>query len=733
MGPALPQRHAAQILALTVAVNATLAAPYSSLAQTSDVPANDTGALTRQLYDINTKADQREQSAQRLLTRPDPGARDVISRALNDYSQPAVQIAAVKALAASPTADPTLVNSLFALLDPYNDRSIVDFAGAALTAYKDSPDVLNRLISKFSDPDERVRVAVIKAAGTYIDKKVAKALIPMLASTEPPAVVNAATQALAYLTGLSASTDWRAWWQTHGDQSDSVFQAELVRGRAARFDEVARRRNELESELSRLLTEAYSKTPRGEQRTEVLLRYLRSSEASARAVGCRIALDGAQSDVTPDPVKQQLRQLIGDAAPDVRRNAALAIALINDADSVVPLLVQLNQETDTTVRAAIVSALKPTRDPRAVPTLMKLLDDPSADTVQQVADALGELAVRIRETDPALAESAAEKLAAVMAARTKPQDNIDLRTSLVKALAPLKSSNRRVQATLKTMLDSASEDRKVRREVLGAVGQYKNPEFADSIAAWTSDQNDLATRLIALRALGDSADNLGAFDKRLKDLIDPAKEPQQEVRDAAWKVLTILFAKAPLGQLGNFELTLKDRPDKLLVVLKEERSRFVTSGDAKSAAEKSQQIGDACRNAKLYADAIAAYTDALNYAAANGKTTEIICEGLLDAFLKNRNYPEGIQFAQQQIAQNNGFEGTAGPVIRSEADRLVNETKDFDAGVQLIDLALNMTPKLSPKYRDALQQLQSQVKNRGNQRNETPYPPNDPTQTAMAW
>ena len=724
----MPQRHAAQILALTVAINATLA-----FAQTSDVPLSDTGLLTRQLYDTSSKADQREQAAQRLLTRPDPEARKIIRGALGEFRDPAVQAAAVKALAASPTSDPDLINSLFALLDAYSDKSLIEGAGAALTAYKGNSEVLNRLIDKFEDRDERVRVSTIKAAGTYIEKRVAAALMPELAAKQPPAVAAAAAQALAYLTGLDVSTDWREWWKTHSDQSDSAFQAELVRGRAARFDEVARRRNDLESEISRLLTEAYLKTPRGDQRSDVLLRYLRSNEPSARAVGCRIALDAAQSDVTADPVKQQLRQLIGDATPDVRRNAALAIALINDADSVVPLLVQLNQETDTTVRAAIVSALKPTRDPRAVPVLIKLLDDPSPDTVQQVADAIGELGERIRATNPALAESAADKLAAVMAARTKPQDNIDLRTSLVLALAPFKSSNRGIQATLKNMLDSASEDRKVRRAVLGAVGQYKNPEFADSIAVWTSADNDLDTRLIALRALGDSADNLGAFDKRLSALIDPAKEPQQQIRDAAWKVMAGLFAKAPLGQLGNFEITLKDRPDRLLVVLKEERGRFVAAGDEKSAAEKSQQIGGACLDANLYADAIAAYTDALNYAVANNRSSEIISEGLLKAQLRNRNYQEGIQFAQKKISESSGYEGPLGGVIRDEADRLVNTTKDFDAGIQLIDLALNMKPKLSPRFSDALQQLQSQVKNRDTQHNETPYPPNNPTQTAMAW
>jgi HEAT repeat protein len=645
-----------------------------------------------------------------------------------------VQLAVVKALATSPSADLKLVDPLFALLSPYTgDRSLIDNAAVALTAFKTNGEVLNRLLSNVATGDERIRVACIRAAGTFVEKRVAASLVAMVDPGQPPAVVTAASQALAYLSGLDASTDaatWRNWWNQRKDLPENVFQAELARARSLRFDQTRRRYNDLETELTRLLRDAYDKTPR-DQRADALLRYLRSNEPSARVVGCRIAFDAAGSDVTPDAVRQQLRQLIGDASADVRRSAATVLALINDADAVVPLLTQLSQETDPSVKAALVTALAPTRDPRTIPLLIKLLDDPSIETVQPVADALFNMGSRLRETNPGLANETAEKLVRVIEQRTRERENVDLRNSLVQALGALRSTNRGVQTTLLRMLSSPQEDPKVRRSLLIAVGGYGSPNFADAIANWITDKSDPNTRLFALRALGDSAD-FGAVQGKLRDLMDKDKEPQPEIRDAAWKVFVKLITKAPVEQLGIWEVNLQNEPQKLIVVLNEQRNRAQQTGNAELAAMKSQQLGDADLRATNYADAIKAYSAALEYAEANNKNIEFISEGLLRAYLRNRQFQEGIQFAERKIRQNRGFEGNLGPIIREEAEQLVNVLRDADAGSALIDRALKMDPALSGRQYDLLQQLQAQVRNRGNQRNESPLQPNEAV-TAMAW
>lgn len=729
-------RRTAQILTLATALGTV-----NGLAQTApqnvppaSVPTTDVPALKAALYDTSAKADARDQAAQRLLARPGPEARGVILQAIKDDSSPAVQLSAVKALANSPTADPNLVTPLFALLSPYTvDRNLIDNAAVALTAFKNDGDVLNRLLTNVATGDERIRVACIRAAGTFVDKRVAASLVAMVDASQPPAVINAASQALSYLSGLDASTDaatWRNWWNQRKDLPDNVFQAEIARTRSARFDQTRRRYSDLESELSRLLKETYNNAPR-EQRADVLLRYLRSNESSARVIGCRIALEAANSDVTPPPVRQQLRQLIGDASPEVRRNASTVLALINDADAVVPLLTQLSQETDPSVKAALVSALGPTRDPRAIPVLIKLLDDPTTETLAPVAEAIGGMADRLRETEPALANETAEKLIRMVDQRTKERENIDLRNTLVQAVGKLRSSNRGVQTALLRMLNSPQEDPKVRRSLLTAVGAYGSPNFADAIANWITDKSDPSTRLFALRALGDSAD-FGAVQGKLRDLIDPEKEPQKDIRDEAWKVLVKLITKAPVEQLGIWEMNLQNDPQRLVVVLTEQRNRALLAGNQELAALKNQQLGDACLRATNYADAIKAFRQALDFAEANNKNTEFISEGLLRAYLRNRQFNDGIQFAEQKIRQNRGFEGNLGPIIREEAEQLVNVLRDADAGSSLIDRALKMDPALSGRQYDLLQQLQAQVRNRGNQRNETPFHSSEAI-TAMLW
>jgi HEAT repeat protein len=731
---ALTQRRPAQFLIIAAAI---AAAPFVRAQATpaADVPTTDVPALRAALYDNNARPDQREQAAQRLLSRPDPAARDILRVALTEFGQPAVQLAAARALAAKPTADATLVTPLLTLLDPNSPEPLLDATAKALSAYKTDPEVLSRLITLAATADERVRVAAIRASGTFPEKRAAAALVPLAdPATQPPRVASEAAAALTYLSGRDGATDaaaWQAWWAENRNKSDAQFQADLANARSARYDQARIRMTELEDEVSRTLVELYGRTPR-EQKTDVLVRYLRSAEPSVRAAGCRIARTSAETgDVTPQPIKEQLRGLVGDASPAVRRSAALALAVINDAEAVVPLLTQLNQETDTGVRAALADALRPTRDPRAVPVLLRLLDDPSKATAQTAAESLGELGERLRQSDPAGADAAAAKIMAVLEARTKPQDGIELRNALVQAVGPLQS--RSASFPLVRMLNSQAEDRRVRRSLLVAVGRYRNADFTDAIAAWMGDE-DAAIRLAAVRALGESANSFGEFAARLRDRIDP-KEKQPEVRDAAWRVLVGLFKKAPATQLGIWEVWLKDDPEKLIVLLTELRDRARANSDLARAADRDQQLGDANMRAGRFGDAITNYQEALKFAQANNKPSnvEIISEGLTEAYLRNNQFGPGITFVQQRIRQDPSAEGTLGPKIRREAERLVDVEKKYEAATQLIDLALKMDPPLSRRFTQDLQTLQAQVKARNNQQNQTPYPPTDAVQSAMLW
>ncbi|HEY0008535.1 MAG TPA: HEAT repeat domain-containing protein, partial [Tepidisphaeraceae bacterium] len=494
-----------------LAAAAVLASPLWVPAQ-ENVPANDTAALSQALIDPNTKPEARDDVARRLLVRIDPAARTVLRDTLTNAQQPAAQLAAVRALAGFPTADDSLIPALFSLLDPSAPRPVFEAAAEALTAFKTNGEVLNRLLTVAREGrDERLRIAAIRAAGTFADKRVPATLIPLIdPAAQPPNIIRAADAALSSLTGTTPGSmsleQWRRWWEGQSGKSDTQFQADLMAARGLQLDTARTTLTELEGEVARLLSKQYNDAPR-DQRPEVLLQLLRSSNGTVRANGCRLAAEAALlGEAQPQSIREQLRLLVGDPVPQVRRGAAGALAVINDSEALTPLLTQLNQEPDSTVRAAIAGALRPIGDVRAVPALLTLLNDPRIDTAQAAATALSEeqLGNRIRQTNPDLAEQAADTIWKTLQKRTSPVNNTDLRTDLVRGMTSLRSRAHAPQLT--QLLGRGAEQPKVLRSLLTAVGALRNAELAGAVAAYTDYADDSGVRLAAVRALGQVAD-----------------------------------------------------------------------------------------------------------------------------------------------------------------------------------------------------------------------------------
>ncbi|HEY0007394.1 MAG TPA: hypothetical protein VGB55_01610, partial [Tepidisphaeraceae bacterium] len=202
--------------------------------------------------------------------------------------------------------------------------------------------------------------------------------------------------------------------------------------------------------------------------------------------------------------------------------------------------------------------------------------------------------------------------------------------------------------------------------------------------------------------------------------LDPAKEKDADVRNAAWKVLTDLFPRAPTNQLDFWNDKLRNQPSRRIVVLTELRNRARAEGDARLVAARSQQIGDAAFEAQLYDDAVTAYREALQYAIQNRLPEDLISESLLNALLRARKSNEAVNFAQTQIARNKELGGILLPAIRQEIDRLINEVKDLPGASQLVTLALQMNPKPLPQQLDQLQQQAEEIQRRSKEQNLLP-------------
>lgn len=690
-----------------------------------EIPTSDVPQLVSTLNDAASKQDLRDQAARRLLARPSAEAREAIRVALSN-PQSAIQLAALRALCDRPQDDPALVAPLFALLDPNATKPVIDCAAHALTVYKNDPQVLDRLINLTKNaPDERLRQAAIRAVGTFAEKRAAQTLIDLLDPTaQPPSINSVAADALNYMSGQSFGADtepWRKWFTGQKDKSDADFRADILGARSVRFDASAQSLNELKGEMVRLLNDQYQSTPR-EGRADLLLRRLKSPSPMVRQVGAQVVTESALTDPTPQVIKEQLRSMIGDSAAPVRKQVADALALINDADALSPLLTQLSQESDSSVRAAIAAALRPIADVRSVTHLLHLLDDPSVETATIAATALGEpgMGQKILSTDPTLARLTAQKLTEVLTRRTGAQSNVELREQLVRGLTELKQ--RSTMQLMMKMLASPAETPRVKRSLLDAVGALQDPQVAATIVGMLDDA-DPTIRVSALAALGECAENFD-YGPRVQKLLD---DTNLAVREAAWNTFKKLVAKAPDQQLPLIVDRFSRDPARRIFVLNELARRARARGDQDELAVRLQQMGDATVEDKRPDDALAAYQEALairekGSTPADVRYIEPLSESILLAQLQSKRYREAVEFTRDKIRQGSQFEGILPPKLCNEAERLF-QTSDYESTATLVTAALKMDPPLRPQFTQRLEQLQNELIARQKKQNTAPLDP----------
>ncbi len=224
----------------------------------------------------------------------------------------------------------------------------------------------------------------------------------------------------------------------NASMTEAEFRAELLANRAARYNQLQLQYAHLADEIETILKDRYQAASPAQQ-PELLVRYLKSNEPQIREIGVRIIYEDAINARTASAsVRETLCGMVGDSSTSVRLNVALTLRAINDADALQPLLTQLAQESDPDVRIAIARALAPIGDLGAVPSLVKLLDDPSLRVVEAGAQALRELGQALRQKDAAMAHQVALKLSQVTETRSQGPQGASLREACVYAMASLR-------------------------------------------------------------------------------------------------------------------------------------------------------------------------------------------------------------------------------------------------------------------------------------------------------
>ncbi|MGH7177750.1 MAG: HEAT repeat domain-containing protein [Tepidisphaeraceae bacterium] len=676
------------------------------------------------LNDPQASQAQRDEAARRLLTTQASQGRQVLANALLDQSNPGAQLAAARALAEDQQPDPSLINPLFAALGARRD--LTDAAARALAGYHATPEVLTRLI-RIAESNPRapdavrpdVRVAAIRAMGAFVEKRCAAALVMILRSAdEPPAVRNAAADALAMLASESESgpdpDTWDRWWEANSRKSDADFRNELLLRKAGQLDQLQSHVNQFAAEVAIILREQYQSASDAQKEPQ-LLRYLQSPEPAIRQVGSQIVYENAiGARAIPQSAREQLRLMIADSSAPVRRSAVDALHALNDADALDPLLAQLAIEPDPSVRAAIATALGPINDVKAAPALLKLLDDPSRAVQRASAIALRDLGPRLYEQDPRLAREIALALRRLVDSTTNQAMLVELRAACVEALAPLKQAD--LAPVYFKLLSNRAEAPRVRIAALRAVGELGDRTAADVVVTQLDDA-DPAVRQAAVRALGEITASDHAEALRL--LLDENSERDAGVRDAAWQVLVGFFPHMPKEQLVIWEDRVRNDPQREITVSKVLVDKLQAARELDALATAQFQIADAYRALEQPEQAAPYYKLSLDYrmsTGATGMTIVSLVDGYMWALLRGQKYADATAFAEQSLRQDPSNQQMIGPAIKSEVDRLAqsDRAEDLQNARALIELTEKMNPALATQYMDQLRDAEKQIRKRLN-------------------
>jgi HEAT repeat protein len=662
---------------------------------------------------------ERDEAARRLLER---GATDALYDALRS-GRSEVQASAARAIAEAKNPPPEFVDLLGLSLTPRIDPQLADAASKALVNYRDAPAARARLrdFIQAANVPPRLRVPAIRALGTLTDKETARFLVETVLNGDlGPGLEDAAADALAEMTGLTEYGrdvgQWNRWWRDQRGKSDQQFLAERRADREGSARQAAERLKAAAEGIARYVQDAHIRITNPKDREADTLATLNNPVPEFRTAGARLVTVDLQNGQPGIAVKERLRDLIGDSSPDVRREAAAAIAAVNDSEAAPALLAQLRRERLEPVRAALMKALAPTKQVAAVPVLLDMLNEPAFQVSTAAAETLRELGPEIAKNRD-LTQTVARALAAVIDRTVGVRGADKLRELATDAMVPLKDVGL-MQTQFGLLEDRAGNSPATRGNAVRAlaalnVPDNRKPDIAIRIAPLLQDP-DKGVRLEAARALGTVGGQVQA--QALYAASGPG-ERDDAVREAAWKSLSGLFEQFDVQALTTWAYqNFQTAPERKLVAFLALNKKLVPLG-APYAAERAaaqQEIGTLYLNPPIekpdealpYLQGAITYYDA---APGSALVSERLQESILNAYLHAKKYKEGVQFATGRIKRNAQNADTMGRVILGEVTRL-ERVKQYDDALALLAEAMNSG--IGGTYRERFVELDRDIRGR---------------------
>ncbi len=216
-----------------------------------------------------------------------------------------------------------------------------------------------------------------------------------------------------------------------------------------------------------------------------------------------------------------------------RIRAARALAAEGSGAAVATLVAALTADPSWCVRAEVAEALATTGASPAIAALITALADGDPRVRRRVTAALGGFR---RE----------EVVAALVALR--PDPSIHVRGERARVLGRLRAPQAR--AICESLLPEASWCEVLRARALEGLGALRDPEVADVIVAWTTDEKPVRARAAAAAALARLGDEVESVRTRaVERLSELAEDPNYRVQVASISALGTLRDGRALGVL----------------------------------------------------------------------------------------------------------------------------------------------------------------------------------------
>src|SRR5207244_4693735 len=296
-------------------------------------------------------------------------ADDGLLKGLQDLVNREGQIAVARALASDPTPQPMFIRPLSELLG--SGAVLTEAVAQALVTFKGNDGIRDLLVGFATKPINAMdmRLGTLSAMGKLVDKQTAGALIGIINSDENVRIRDGACDALAEMTGLPRSSDvqgWNQWWDANKNKSEEQWSKDLLAFNATARTELSKRLQKMRDEVGQALLVTYRAAGNDVEKSKLLSQYLQSDSEDMRLLGVELVrFESANFRAVPPAVFEQLRKMVGDSAAGVRKEVAITLGTAG-VGAVDALLTQLAQERDSTVRDAIVRALGPSHDLRAI-------------------------------------------------------------------------------------------------------------------------------------------------------------------------------------------------------------------------------------------------------------------------------------------------------------------------------------------------------------------------------